>query len=265
MQVAIIIPARYQSNRFPGKPLTPIKGASDKTKTLIARCIEAARSVPITARIIVATDDHRIANEAAANDAEVAMTSPNCRNGSERIAEAVTTLGLEADAIVNLQGDAPLTPSWFVEALIDALARDPAIGVATPVLPFEAGSLNKMQRDIAAGTRGATCAVFATNGDALYFSKQVVPLVAASDSSSRPTVFHHVGLYAYRPETLMAYAKLQSTPLEMIEGLEQLRFLESGYPIRTVQVDARGRVPWEVNNPDDVPIVEAELVALGIP
>lgn len=264
MKIAIIIPARYQSSRFPGKSLTPIRGATGAPKTLIARCIDAARSVPIADRIIVASDDRRIIAEAEANDAEAVMTSASCRNGTERIAEAASALDLDADIIVNLQGDAPLTPPWFVEALIDAIKTDASVNVATPVLPFELQSLKKVKRDLAAGKAGPTSAVFAANGNALYFSKQIIPSSSNDDRHKMP-VFLHVGLYAYRRAALAAYANLHPTPLEEAEALEQLRFLESGHPIRIVQVDARGRNPWEVNFPDDVPIVEAQLAALGLP
>ncbi len=261
MDVAIIIPARFESSRFPGKPLTPLIGATGIAKSLIARCIDAARMVPGDSRIIVATDDERIAEEARRHGAEAAMTSSTCRNGSERVAEAVQNLDLKIDAVVNLQGDAPLTPPSFITALIEAMRSDATIEVATPVLPFDREPLNEMRRNLAAGHKGPTTAVFGANGDALYFSKAIIPFVMPEETTP---VFHHVGVYAYRPAALAAYAATEPTPLELIEALEQLRFLETGHRIRTVLVELRGRVPWEVNLPGDVPIVEAQLAALGI-
>ncbi len=262
MDVAIIIPARYELSRFPGKPLAPLTGATGLARSLIARCVDAARTVPGNPRIIVATDDERIAEEARRYDAEAVMTSTSCRNGTERVAEATQTLGLEHGIIVNLQGDAPLTPPWFVEGLVEAMENDRSIEVATPVLPFDGALLADTRRMLAAGKKGPTAAVFGENGDALYFSKQLIPFVAEGDTSQ--TLYHHVGIYAFRPGALAAYAASRPTALELAETLEQLRFLEIGHRIRIVQVDARDRVAWEVNNPEDVPMVEAQLAALGI-
>jgi len=264
MEAALIIPARYKSSRFPGKPLAKLKGATGIEKTLTARCIEAARLVPDAGPVIVATDDERIATEAIACGAEAVMTSASCRNGSERIAEAAAKLGIGDRIIVNFQGDAPLTPPWFVEALIAEFDRDASVVVATPVMRFTVEQLDKVRRDLRAGKRGPTAAVFGADRNALYFSKQLIPSLPEGGSDATPAVFHHIGLYAYRPESLAAYAAAGPTPLELAEGLEQLRFLERGTAVRTVEIDNRGRVQWEVNFPDDIPIVEAELARLGI-
>lgn len=265
MEAAIIIPARYKSSRFPGKPLAKLKGATGIEKTLTARCIEAARLVQGAGPVVVATDDERIAAEATASGAEAVMTSASCRNGSERIAEAVAKLGVTDRIIVNFQGDAPLTPQWFVEALVTELESDTSVDVATPVMRYTADQLDKVRRDLAAGRHGPTAAVFGTDRNALYFSKQLIPTLPEGGSEATPAVFHHIGLYAYRPDALAAYAAIDPTPLELAERLEQLRFLERGIAIRTVEIEDRGRIQWEVNFPDDIPIVEAELARLGIP
>lgn len=261
MEYVIVIPARYQSSRFPGKPLAPLRGAEGEPKTLIARCVQAALAIPGAARVIVATDDQRIAAEAEAHGGEAVMTSASCRNGTERIAEAITKLGIDHDIVVNIQGDAPLTPPWFVEALVAAFAADDTLDVATPVVPFEPGLLEQMRLDAFAGKKGATASVFTPDGTALYFSKQVIPFCEPGQGTP---VFQHLGLYAYRPAAVAAYAAAGPTPLEMTETLEQLRFLEIGRRIKVVEVDPRGRIPWEVNYPEDVPIVEQQLAALGI-
>ncbi len=266
MPLALIIPARYASARFPGKPLAILRGATGEAKTLLARCIEAGRRVQGADRLAVATDDARIAKEAERIGAEAVMTSAACRNGTERVAEAAVKLGIGEGIVVNLQGDAPLTPPSFVEALVAAMARDPAIDMATPILRCDTASLKLFREDRAAGRVGATTAVAAGNGDALYFSKEIIPFTGERTfADGRIPVFHHVGLYAYRPAALRAYAALSPTPLELIEGLEQLRFLESGRRVRTVEVESRGRLFWEVNNPEDLPRVEAQLRALGLP
>lgn len=264
MRFAIVIPARFESVRFPGKPLTPLIGASGLSKPLIVRCIEAAQAVAGEPRIIVATDHERIAEEARKAGAEIAMTSPACRNGTERVAEAAVSLGLDVDAVVNLQGDAPLTPPWFLDAVLEPMRGAGGPEVVTPILPFEAAALERVERDLAVGKKGPTAAVAALNGDALYFSKQIIPYHRVGDGGAAPTVHHHFGLYAYTPAALAKYADTPPTPLERIEGLEQLRFLETGTPVRVVEVDARGHSLWEVNHPDDVPLVEAGLSALGI-
>lgn len=261
METAIVIPARYQSTRFPAKPLAPIIGATGIAKPLIARVIEAARLVPGDNRVIVATDDDRIAAVVRDFGAEVAMTSTACRNGTERIAQAVSELGLAHNIIVNIQGDAPLTPPWFVEAIIETLRSDETVEVASPVVPFDPEFLGQMRQDAFAGKKGASTAVFAPNGDALYFSKQVIPF---SEPGSEAPVFQHLGLYAYRPEALAAYAAAEPTPLETTETLEQLRFLELGRKIRLVKIDPKGRIPWEANYPADIPIIETQLAALKI-
>lgn len=262
--VAIIIPARFGSSRFPGKPLVELAGAGGERRTLIRRCWDAACAVRGVDRVVIATDDARIRDHAAAFGAETVMTGDDRRNGTERCAEAAASLGLDAGLVVNLQGDAPLTPPDFVEALIAAMAANPEDAVATPVLRCDAMILARFREDRAAGRVGGTTAVFDRAGRALYFSKEVVPYSDAVAGSAAPPVFHHVGLYAYRPAALSAYLDWFPGRLEEIEGLEQLRFLENGTPVRCVEVEGRGRPFWEVNNPVDVPRVEAGLAAAGL-
>jgi 3-deoxy-manno-octulosonate cytidylyltransferase (CMP-KDO synthetase) len=256
VKVAIVIPARHASTRFPGKPLVPLTGP-DGTKTLIQRSWEAAMAVPGIAEVHVATDDDRIRRAAEAFGASVLMTSAEARNGTERCAEALAAL--DADLVVNLQGDAPLTPPWFVTALIGAMARDPAAEIATPVLRCDAQTLANFQADRRAGRVGGTTAVFGQGGRALYFSKEVLPWLPPGPVPDPIPVFHHVGLYAYRPDALRAYPAWPQGPLETLEGLEQLRFLEQGRSVLCVEVEAPGRVFWELNNPVDVARIEAAL------
>jgi 3-deoxy-manno-octulosonate cytidylyltransferase (CMP-KDO synthetase) len=265
LSVLLVIPARYASTRFPGKPLAPLRGATGQEKPLIQRTWEAANQVSGIDRIVVATDDSRIAEAARSFGAEPVMTPDSCRNGTERCASVAEILpGYEV--VVNLQGDAPLTPPWFVEALVDALLADTAIPVATPVLRCDIEALNSFVEDRRHGRVGATTAVFDRDFRALYFSKEVIPY------TGRPLipteiipVFHHVGVYAYRREPLLAYPKWPEGPLERWEGLEQLRFLENAIPLRCVEVTAQGRTFWELNNPTDTPRIEAALNSLGIP
>ncbi|PWE33583.1 3-deoxy-manno-octulosonate cytidylyltransferase [Maritimibacter sp. 55A14] len=264
MSVLVVIPARYASTRYPGKPLVALRGAGGEARSLIRRSWDAAMAARGVDRVVVATDDDRIRDEAEGFGAEVAMTSPDCANGTERCAEAAAALG-GAEIVVNLQGDAPLTPPWFVEALVAALRADPALGMATPVLRCDAAALSGFLEDRRAGRVGGTTAVFGRDMRALYFSKEVIPYTARSYGADETVpVFHHVGVYAYRPEALADYVAWPAGPLEALEGLEQLRFLENGAPVLCVEVEARGRAFWELNNPEDVPRIEAKLAEMGI-
>lgn len=264
MPVLLAIPARYASTRYPGKPLVPLVGAAGTARSLIERSHAAARAVAGIDRVVVATDDERIAAAARGFGAEVAMTPATCANGTERCA-AVAAAFPDHDIVVNLQGDAPLTPPWFVEALVARLRADPAAAVATPVLRCDAAALAGFLEDRRAGRVGGTTAVFDRAGRALYFSKEVIPHTGRPlDPGEEIPVFHHVGVYAYRRGPLLAYPGLPEGPCERWEGLEQLRFMENGIPVACVEVEARGRAFWELNNPQDVPRIEAILASEGI-
>lgn len=262
LQTVIFIPARYPSVRFPGKPLAMLRGATGEARSLIQRSWEAAVSVPGVDAVYVLTDDDRIAEASRAFGAEVLMTSEWPRNGTERCAEALDLLEREPEVVVNLQGDAPLTPPHYVEALIAAM-KDPSVEMATPVLRTEPEHLAALQADRRAGRVGATTAVFRPGGEAIYFSKEVLPFADRAQETGIP-VFHHVGCYAYRPDALRRYASWSMGPLERAEGLEQLRFLENGVAVACVEVEARGRAFWELNNPEDIPLIEAIMKKEGI-
>jgi len=260
MSVLVVIPARFASTRYPGKPLVELRGASGEAKSLIRRSWDAAMAVDGVDRVVVATDDERIKTAAEEFGADVVMTSTTCQNGTERCAEALVALGGEFDIVVNLQGDAPLTPAWFIEELVAGLRAHPEAQVATPVLRCDGQALNSLLEDRRQGRVGGTTAVFGTNHNALFFSKEVIPFTGQvyADDDATP-VFHHVGVYAYRPAALEAYPKWSSGPLEHLEGLEQLRFLERGAHVLCVEVEARGRQFWELNNPEDVTKIEDML------
>ncbi len=263
MSVLIAIPARFASSRYPGKPLAELRGAGGEARTLIRRSWDAAtaaaEAIPGGARVVVATDDARIRDHAAGFGAEVVMTPESCRNGTERCAAVLDALGDGWECVVNLQGDAPLTPPWYVSDLVAAMAagRGP---VATPVLVADAAHAAALRADRAAGRVGGTTAVTSADGAALYFSKEVLPF----DGPGAPPILHHVGVYAYTPGALQAYLGWPPGPLETAEGLEQLRFLENGHPVACVRVEARGRPFWELNNPEDVPRIEAMMAAMGM-
>ncbi|MEN8888914.1 MAG: 3-deoxy-manno-octulosonate cytidylyltransferase [Celeribacter marinus] len=260
MKTLLVIPARYASSRYPGKPLVELAGKGGEKKSLIQRSWEAAQSVKGIDRVVVATDDSRIRDAAEAFGAEVVMTSSTCVNGTERCAEAHAALGDAYDVVINLQGDAPLTPHWFVETLVDDIKSDEGASMTTPVLQCDGRSLNGFLEDRKAGRVGGTTAVFDVDKYALYFSKEVIPYTNADYANDEPTpVFHHVGVYAYKAEALRNYLSWPEGPLERLEGLEQLRFIENGHRIKCVKVQSRGRQFWELNNPSDVERVESML------
>lgn len=264
MSTLIVIPARFASTRYPGKPLVDLRGATGVAKSLIHRSWDAAMRVQGVAKVVVATDDDRIRDAAQGFGAEVVMTSVDCQNGTERCAEAFAALGGGFDVVVNLQGDAPLTPPWFIEALVSGLTAQPLAQVATPVLKTDGAALNGFLQDRRAGRVGGTTAVFGADHRALYFSKEVIPYTNQPFGPADDTpVFHHVGVYAYRPAALTTYLGWPMGPLERLEGLEQLRFLERGVSVLCVEVDAKGRQFWELNNPTDVPRIEAMLAQMG--
>ena len=261
MSVIIFIPARYASTRYPGKPLVTLKGP-DGEKSLIQRSFEAATAVKNVDAVYVATDDDRIKSACEAFGADVVMTDEACANGTERCADALEKSGLSADIVVNLQGDAPLTPPFFVERLIEEMQADPSVAVATPVLACDQQTYDNFVEDRKADRVGGTTAVFDQSRNAIYFSKEVIPYKKpGSFDEAKADVFHHVGLYGYRPDALATYVGLEEGPLEANEGLEQLRFLENGMTIRCVQVPAGDHMFWELNNPEDVPRIEAILNA----
>jgi 3-deoxy-manno-octulosonate cytidylyltransferase (CMP-KDO synthetase) len=260
----IIIPARYASSRYPGKPLVPLIGATGEAKTLIHRSWECASNVPDCAGVWVATDDDRIAAEVHGFGGKVIMTSPDCANGTERCADAVAGLSNVPDVIVNLQGDAPLSPGFLVNQLVDKLEADPDAVMATPVVRCSSSVYEHLVADAAAGRVGGTTAVFSSAGRALYFSKRVIPYLPSEGRPSPIPVYLHLGLYAYRPRALDFYNRATASELELLEGLEQLRFLDLGLPVAVVEVDHLGWDSIELNNPSDVPAIERVLAERGI-
>lgn len=258
MDRIILIPARYASSRYPGKPLVGLQGASGVTRSLIERSWRAACNVDGVDAVFVATDDDRIAQAAEGFGAQVVMTDTACANGTERCADALARLGIAPRVVVNLQGDAPLTPAWFVSALIKAV--DAGAQMATPVLRLTPETHARFMEDRRAGRVGGTTAVMDAHGRALYFSKEVLPYTGRIyGAAEQVPAFHHVGVYAYTPDALAAYMAAGPCALENLEGLEQLRFLYNGLPVTCVEVEADGREFWELNNPEDVARIEAVL------
>ncbi|TCM20753.1 3-deoxy-manno-octulosonate cytidylyltransferase (CMP-KDO synthetase) [Novosphingobium sp. PhB165] len=266
---AILIPARYASTRYPGKPLVRLTGATGEERSLIRRSWDCAMAVGGAAKglvgVWVATDDDRIAEEVESFGGQVVMTSPDCANGTERCAQAITRLGPVADVIVNLQGDAPLSPASVIPRLVERLSHDPEAVMATPAVRASRSVYAHLTQDQAEGRVGGTTAVIDGRGRALYFSKRVLPYLPPEAAAMEfPPVHLHLGLYAYRPAALELYAAAAACELEKLEGLEQLRFLDLGLPVSVVTLDPLEWDAIELNNPGDKPVIERILKARGI-
>lgn len=243
----------------------PLKGRGGVGKTLIQRSWECASQVPNCAGVWVATDDDTIAAEVERFGGKVVMTSPDCANGTERCADAIERIGDVADVVVNLQGDAPLSPPFVVEQLVKRLVEDPEAAMATPAVRCSASVYDHLLADAANGRVGGTTTVFNRQMRALYFSKRIIPYLPAVPSDGGFVPVHlHLGLYAYRREGLAGFNKAEPSQLERLEGLEQLRFLDLGLPVSIVELDPLGWDSIELNNPSDVPLIERVLGERGI-
>jgi 3-deoxy-manno-octulosonate cytidylyltransferase (CMP-KDO synthetase) len=261
----IVIPARLGSTRFPAKPLAPLRGAGGAARPLIERTWRTATAVPGITRVLVATDDDRIADVASGFGAEVVMTPTACRNGTERCAAVLDTLDFEPELVINLQGDAPLTPCHVVAALIARIDAAPDLAVATPAAPCTPGVLAALLADQQAGRVGGTTVVFDAAHRALYFSKHVIPYVSPARLAAEAHHVHlHMGVYAYRPAALRAYAAAAPSQLELLEGLEQLRFNDIGVPVGVALCPTPAWDSIECNHPGDIALIEKVLVDLGI-
>ena len=263
-KTVIIIPARYESSRFPGKPLTPLRGASGHSKPLIQRSYEAAVQIEGVADVYVATDHDGIAAAVRDFGGKAVMTSSDCRNGTERCADTLSHLPDRPELVINLQGDAPLTPPHFVKALIAAYRDGGSTTMFTPAVRCGFDHLAKLRAEEKVGRVGGTTVVRDRRGHALYFSKRLIPhFPESADGDGASPVFLHIGLYAYTPAALAAYAAAPPGALEEYEGLEQLRFLEEGLSVKVVEVEPPAWEIWELNNPSDVAPIEAALAIMG--
>lgn len=265
-RAAIVIPARYASERLPGKPLVKIAGV-----TMLERVVRIARAAAKEfpgVSVIVATDDERIARHCGDIGVAHAMTPPGCPSGTDRVAHAVREMKEKPDFILNMQGDAPLTPPDFLSALIRSFALSPCDAI-TPVTQLSWEQLDRLREQKKATPLSGTCAVFdERTGDAFWFSKMILPAIRKEDKlrakESLSPVFRHIGLYGYSAAMLEQYTTLPESRFERLEGLEQLRMLENGYNIRCVPVDYKGRASMSgVDSPEDVARAEALIAKHG--
>jgi 3-deoxy-manno-octulosonate cytidylyltransferase (CMP-KDO synthetase) len=239
----VVLPARYGSTRFPGKPLALVQG-----RPLIQWVVEAAERIRGVGKVLVATDSERIVKAVQKFGGNVALTSASHATGTDRVAEIARDL--EFDTIVNLQGDEPIVPQGLVEEMVSLLDRSSETDIVTACHPIlSRGELEN---------RNHVKVVMDVNGKALYFSRAPIPCHFGSDGDSAESVqsFRHIGIYAFRRQALIQFASLSPGRLEVKEGLEQLRALENGMEVRLV---VTSQPTFGVDVPDDIIIVEKAL------
>ncbi|MBN2310028.1 MAG: 3-deoxy-manno-octulosonate cytidylyltransferase [Candidatus Hydrogenedentes bacterium] len=222
--ILAVIPARFASTRFPGKVIAPLAG-----KPLVAHTYERACRSALVSDVVVATDDHRVVDALAPYGVQVVMTRPDHPSGTDRIAEVAETR--RADIIVNVQGDEPLIDPGTIDAAIGPLLEDPELPMGT--------ARRLIAEPETARDPNVVKVVCDGHGRALYFSRSMIPYIreVADRETNPPCYWQHIGLYVYRREFLLEYARWPQTPLERLEKLEQLRVLENGYPIAVVDTE----------------------------
>ncbi len=238
MKVAGIIPARFGSTRFPGKPLAMIKG-----KSMIRRVYEQASKAKKLNTVVVATDDQRIMAEVESFNGQAMMTLQNHRSGTDRCAEVLGKLDHEVDVVINIQGDEPFIDPEKIDMLAD-MFKNPEIDIAT--------LSSKIKEQAELENPNVVKLVKANNGKALYFSRSVIPFLRNPENDHQTllhTYFKHIGIYAYRSDVLRRIVKLDPGDLEKAESLEQLRWLEYGFQIFVGETDSEG---FAVDTPEDL-------------
>lgn len=244
-----IIPARFGSSRFPGKPLALILG-----KSLIQHTYENATLCQDLEKVVVATDDQRIYDHVLKFGGEVVMTSKAHPTGTDRLQEVVTNYNQYSDyeLIVNVQGDEPCVNPGAISALIELLRADETAAMATPVTRL-------VDAHEAQNSSVVKC-VKDRDNNALYFSRALIPSGHSGEFNPQLNYYRHLGLYVYRRWFLLKYASLPNSPLQEAENLEQLKVLENGYRIKVAEVDG---VTPDVNHPEDIKKVEQYLCKLN--
>ncbi len=255
--VALIIPARYGSSRFPGKPLAQLGGRSilervyDKAK-------EAEKLCGQPLQICVATEDARILDFCHSKNIPAVMTSEDCESGSDRVWEAVQSLEETPDFVMNLQGDAPFTPAGFVQSLVESFRLAPEADIHTPVTQLSWERLDELRQNKGETPFSGTTALFdQETGRAFWFSKNIVPAIRKEElrreQSEMSAVYRHIGLYGFTYDGLKKFVTLKPSFYEALEGLEQLRALEAGMHICCVKVDYEDQPEMTgIDTPEDL-------------
>lgn len=266
-KILIVIPARYQSSRLPGKPLVKIAGVEMiKRVAMIADHVSKNND---NCAYVVATDDDRIVDFCKKENIPAVMTAETCRSGTERCWDAVGKEAEKPAFVINLQGDNPLCPPHIIQEIIDQWKAYPA-DVFTPCIHLGWDEYDRLVESKKTTPFSGTTVLVDKNGYALGFSKNVIPAVRkpekAREQLEKSPVRRHIGLYAYTYDALKDYFEMPVSPYEpdMIEGLEQMRFLYNDKRIKMVEVDYRGRKTTSgVDSPEDVQRVEAIIAEFG--
>ena len=233
MRVLGVIPARYASTRLPGKPLVDIMG-----RPMIQLVYESAARARTLERLIVATDDERILEAVEAFGGRARLTSREHNTGTDRVAEVAACM--EAEVVVNIQGDEPFVEPGMIDEIVQPLLEDPELPMCT--------SMHEVTDPADFANPNVVKVVVDLTGHALYFSRSLIPYPRKSEGHR---VYEHIGLYAYRRDFLLRFARLPQTPLEKLESLEQLRALEHGCRIRVVET-RQSYIPLSVDTPEDL-------------
>lgn len=265
MQTLIVVPARYGSTRFPGKPMKLIAGQSMVSR--VADVAKNAASMMDDADYVIATDDERILTHCAELGLKAIMTPDDVATGTDRALAAVDALNATPEVVVNLQGDAPFTPAEVVAAIGKAAAEGNE-DVATPVVRLTWAGLDELREHKKLAPFSGTTCIRDRDGRALWFSKMIIPGIRKEDklrsTSELSPVLRHIGLYAYRLDALKRFAALPEADYEALEGLEQLRLLENGMSIRVVEVDQPDINIGGVDTQEDLELVERILAERGL-
>lgn len=266
MKTLIVVPARYGSTRFPGKPLVEIAGRSMVSRvSLMAR--QAAELLG-DAAYVVATDDPRIEEHCKERDIPVVQTAADLPSGTDRALAAADALGMSPNVVVNLQGDAPFTPPAHVLAVAEA-AASPETDAATPYVRLSWHALDELRAHKIDTPFSGTTLTCDPSGKALWFSKNIIPAIRKEDALRKANhlspIYRHIGLYAYKLESLKRYVSLPEGYYEQLEGLEQLRLLENGMTIRCVRVEPASIAIPGIDTPEDVKLAERLITQFGDP
>ncbi len=266
----IVIPARFHSQRFPGKPLVSIAGKS---------MLERVHKIAVTAssgfkntQVVIATEDHRIVKHAQSFGATAILTPTDCATGSDRALSACHQLKVRPNAIVNLQGDAPLTPPSYIRALLSMLSTlstpHHTETVVTPAVQLSWSALEEFRQFKQHSPFSGTTVVINQAHEALWFSKGIIPAIrhenSLRQSQDLSPIYRHIGLYGYTLKALERFVALPKSHYEQLEGLEQLRLLENGIPLKVVKVEP-SRYPnlSGVDTPNDAQVAEQMILTYG--
>ena len=267
-KTVIVIPSRYASSRFPGKPLAKINGF-----TLLHRVVALAQYVAKqmeNVSVLVATEDPTIAKHAKDIGAASVLTSAKCPTGSDRVLEALRKTEDMPRFAINLQGDAPFTDPYAIKVIIEAFQKNPQLEVVTPVHRLTWSDLERLRKAKQTTPFSGTTAIVNQDGQAIWFSKAIIPTIRdepkEKEKNRLSPVHQHMGLYGFRTDILEKFCALKPSFYEELEGLEQLRMVENGIKVQTIDIDIEpGRIQSGIDSMDDLTRAEARIREFGDP